>query len=50
MPLQKNNNKAEFQLIAADTEKTHILKNSWLATLVMAATYLSIYLSIYLSS
>ena len=34
--------KAEFLLIAADTEKSHMLKNTWLASLAMVPTYLAI--------
>ena len=33
--------KAEFLHIAADTEKSHILKNLWLASLAMVPTYLA---------
>ena len=33
--------KTEFQLIAGDTEKSHMLKNIWLASLVMVPSYLS---------
>ena len=34
--------KAEFLLIAPDTEKSHVLKNTWLASLAMVPTYVAI--------
>ena len=34
--------KAEFLHIAEDTEKSHLLKNTWLASLAIVPTYLAI--------
>ena len=44
MPVQKEYNKSEFLLTAADIKKSYMLKNTWLASLVMVHTYLATYI------
>ena len=43
MNIQKKYNKSEFLLTAADIKKIYMLKNTWLASLVVVPTYLAIY-------
>ena len=42
MPVQKEYNKSEFLLTAADFEKSYMLKKTWLASLIMVRTCLAI--------
>ena len=42
IPIQKEYNKSEFLLTAADIKKNYMLKNAWLASLVLVPTYLAI--------
>ena len=46
MPTEAEYRKAEFLLIAADTEKSDMLKNTWLASLAMVPTNLAIWRNI----
>ena len=46
MPIEAECRKAEFLLIAADSEKSHMLKNTWLASLAIVPTNLAIWRNI----
>ena len=43
MHMQKEYNKSELLLTAADIKKIYMLKSTWLASLVMVPNYLAIY-------